>query len=465
MKAMRKTTILFCSLLVMALNIQAQSYKLPDYKSFTLSNGLTVNLMEQHDVPVISVSVILPAGAIYDSSQSGIASLTANALKHGTNNYTKSKLDEALDYVGATISTYSGKEYAGLSSKFATKDQELVLNLIKEILIAPTFDVTEFEKAKARTLVSLTQEKESPRSVIGDYNNKLIYGNHVYSNKINGLESTVSQFTVNDIKSFYKTHYSPNNAAISIVGDFSTKAMKKSISKLFSSWKKGKTSENLASQPVVPYSEAKVLLVNKEDAKETTFYIGGKGISRNNTDYIGIDIVNTLFGGRFTSMLNDELRVNSGLTYGAGSRFNTYRYSGTFYISTFTALETTEQAIDKTLEVLRNLHENGLDEKGLTSAKNYVKGQFPPDYETTGQLAGLLSEMFWFDFDKSFINDFEKNVDAINLKKANEIIKTYFPKDKLQFVLIGKTEAIKDIAKKYGKVINVEIKEEITGEY
>ena len=237
--------------------------------------------------------------------------------------------------------------------------------------------------------------------------------------------------------------------------------MKAKITALFAGWKKGSgKTENVASAPYNKPTENKVLLVNKDDAKETTFYIGAPGISRNNPDYVAIDVVNTLFGGRFTSMLNDELRVNTGLTYGAGSGFNAMKYGGSFLISTFTAVETTEPAIDKALEVLDKLHTNGLDEKSLASAKNYVKGQFPPNYETTGELAGLLTQMFWYNFDESFINNFEKNVDGLDLAKANEIIAKYFPKDKLQFVLVGKADEIRKIAAKYGKVTEVKIKEE-----
>ena len=129
--------------------------------------------------------------------------------------------------------------------------------------------------------------------------------------------------------------------------------------------------------------------------------------------------------------------------------------------STFTASKTTEPAIDKALEVLKNLHAKGIDEKALASAKNYVKGQFPPNYETTEQLATLLSQIFWYNFDKSFINDFEKNVDGLDLARANQIIVKYFPKDKMQFVLIGKSEDIKKIAEKYGKVTEVEISDDI----
>ncbi len=441
-------------------NITAQGYKLPEYTSFKLPNGLTVYLMEQHDVPVISVSAVLPAGAIYDHEKAGLAFLTSKALKHGTKNYSKLKLDEDIDFIGAYIGTDASKEFASVSSKFAAKDKDKMLTIIKEILLDPVFNAEEFEKEKSRLLVGLEQQKESPRAVIGNYFDKLLYGNHVYGNTIQGDLSSIGKLTVEDIKSFYNTNYKPNQAAISIVGDFSSKEMKRKLTALFSNWKKSENIiENPALKNIASLSENKVLLINKDDAKETTFYIGAPGISRNNPDFVAIEVINTLFGGRFTSMLNDELRVNTGLTYGANSRFNTLKNGGSFVISTFTASKTTEAAIDKSLEVLNKLHTNGIDEKSLTSAKNYVKGQFPPRYETTNQLANLLTQMFWYNFDASFIENFEKNVDSLNLEKANQIISQYFPKNNFQFVLVGKAADIKKIAEKYGEVTEVNIKD------
>ena len=461
MESINKTILATCLLVLAHISLSAQSYKLPDYTTFKLSNGLTVYLMEQHDVPVISVSAILPAGAIYDNDKAGLASLTATALKHGTKNYTKTKLDEELDFIGANVNTYATKEYAGLSSNFAAKDKVKVLSIIKDLLLNPVFDPTEFNKEKSRLLVMLEQQKESPRSVIGSYFDAFLYGNHPYGNVISGINSTVSKLTVDDLINFYKTNYKPDNAAISIVGDFNTKDMKGELTTLFSTWTKStKEKENPATKTISIPTENRVLLVNKNDAKETTFYIGAPGISRNNPDFVAIEVVNTLFGGRFTSMLNDELRVNSGLTYGASSRFNALKNGGSFVISTFTANKTTEAAIDKALEVINKLHTNGLDEKSLTSAKNYVKGQFPPRYETAGQLSGLMTQMFWYNFDKSFIDNFEKNVDGLDLAKANQIITKYFPKDKFQFILVGKSAEIKKIAEKYGKVTEVDIKDE-----
>ncbi len=445
-----------------AVQTKAQDYKLPAYEKFQLKNGLTVYLMEQHDVPVMNVSAIIPAGAIYDGDKAGLASLTATGLKFGTKNYPKAKLDEELDFIGATVYTFASKESAGLSSKFAAKDRDKVLTIVKELLTAPLFDTLEFSKEKKRVLVSLEQAKERPRAVIGAYFDEFIYGDHVYGNVVPGKIPTVTAITADDLKTFYRNNYIPNGGAISIVGDFNTKEMKAAVTKLFSTWLQGKqTQTNLAAKPVTIPTGNRVLLINKDDAKETTFYIGAPGISRNNPDFVSIEVVNTLFGGRFTSMLNDELRVNSGLTYGANSQFSPLKNAGTFAISTFTAGNTTEAAIDTALKVLKKLHDKGVDEASLTSAKNYVKGQYPPRYETAGQLASLLTQMFWYDFDESFINNFQKNVDGLTVDKTKQIIATYFPKDKLQFVMVGKSADIKKLAEKYGPVTEVQIKEDV----
>jgi zinc protease len=462
MKALKYISLVFAAV-VMHISTIAQStaYKLPSYEKFVLKNGLTVYLMQQKEVPMINVSAILPAGAIYDGQQNGLSYLTAVALKHGTKSMSKTKIEEELDFIGATLYTDASKEFSSISSKFAAKDQDKVLNIIKDVLINPVFDTAEFEKEKKRTLVGLEQAKESPQNVIGNFYNQLLYGNHVYANPVYGKIVTVSTLNTDDVKKFYKSYYVPNGSAIAIVGDFNTKDMKAKITNMFSGWAKGTAPAEVANKPVTSPTAAQVLLVNKDDAKETTFHIGGPGISRSNPDFVAIEVINTVLGGRFTSWLNDELRVNTGLTYGARSSFSPLKNAGTFQITTFTATKNTEAAVDKALEVFNKLHQTGLDENTLISAKNYVKGQFPPKYETSGQLAGLLTQMFWYGFDESFINNFQKNVDELNVEKAKQIVGKYFPKNNLQFVMVGKAEDIRKIAEKYGKVTEVQIKDEM----
>ncbi|HEX2536108.1 MAG TPA: pitrilysin family protein [Chitinophagaceae bacterium] len=443
-----------CSLLAQA------SFKLPAYEKVVLKNGLTLYLMEQHEVPVISVSAIFPAGAIYDAGQSGLANMTATALMHGTRNRTKAQLEEALDFVGATVNTYASKESAGLSAKFAARDRNLVLDLIREILLMPSFEPAEFEKEKKLLLAELEQAKESPRNVIGNYFDQLSYGAHPYANPVSGRSPSVTALNAADARKFYTTHYVPNGSALAVVGDFSTREMKARLTALFGGWARGSLPETVAGQPVAGKKEATVLLVNKEDARETTFYIGGPGVPRSHPEYVAIEVVNTVLGGRFTSWLNEELRINTGLTYGAGSGFSPLKNAGTFRISTFTDKKNTEAAIDKALEVLNRLHTQGIDPETLTSAKNYVKGQYPPRYETAGQLAGLLTQMFWYGFNESFINQFQNTVDGLTPEGARAIVQKHFPKNNLQFVLVGRAEDIRKVAGKYGRVVEVDIKEE-----
>jgi len=451
-------TILLSMMFSTMAQIESKKFSLPAYEKLTLSNGLTVYLMERHEVPLIYITAVFPAGAVNDGDKNGLASLTSDALLFGTKSFTKNQIEETFDFLGANISTNAGTETSTLSTSFIKDDADKILPILKEIIADPVFPKEEIDKRQQRWLVELEQAKESPRSVIRSYFNKFIFGNSVYGNPINGTSTGITAITPIHIQNFYKSNYQPSLSAIAIVGDFSASDMKGKISSLFENWK-GVEFDGIKrfETPELKFEKSRVLLINKNDSYETTFLIGGMGVTKNNADFVGLQVINTILGGRFTSWLNDELRVNSGLTYGARSLFVPYKYSGTFLISTFTKTSTTIQAIDLALQTYNRLWAKGIDDKTLSSAKNYIKGQFPPDYETSGDLANLLTEMFYFGLDDSFINDFEKNVDALTVEKSKELINKYFPKDKLQFVLIGKAEDIRSEMTKYGEVIEKEI--------
>lgn len=463
-----KKTILYISLLLLftisthSAKTQSQPrYQLPHYEKVKMPNGITLYLMEKHDVPVISINAIIPAGAINDGDKAGLASLTADCLKCGTKSFSKTDIEKQFDFLGASVYTYGTIEYAALNTRFATKDEERILPIVKEMLVNPVFPETEFIKEKKLTLVGLDQAKETPGSVIDSYWNKFFYGDNVYGNVVSGTVSSVTTLTAIDAKEFYKKYYTPDGSAIAIAGDFETNEMKTKLLKLFSEWKKTISANKVVSGPVNVPTTSRVLLVNKDDALETTFYIGSLGIARNNPDYLAAEVVNTFFGGKFTSWMNNELRIKSGLTYGAFSYFDYNKKTGALIITTHTANATTQATIDKALEVINRLHTQVIDEETLNSAKNYMIGQSPPEYQSTNQLAGLMIRMFWFGFDESYINNFKANVNAVTVAKANEVIAKYFLKDNLQFVMIGKASDIKPIAEKYGKVSEVQIKDDI----
>ena len=443
---------------VLSFSLFAQ-FQLPKYENYILENGLTLYLMEQHEVPLIYISAVFPAGAVWDENQSGLAAFTADALLFGTKNYTKKQIEETFDFLGASISSNAGKEATEITISFNKSDLEKVLPIFVDVITNPTFPQEEFDKRKKRWLDELGQAKESPRRVIGSYFDKFIFGSNVYGNPVSGSESSIKELNRDDLLGFFGMHYRIAKLGIAVVGDISTSEIKNKLEGMFprthSLEKLNLTT--VVNKEIKPLGKSNVLLIDKDDSRETTFLIGGYGVPWNNNDITQIQVINTILGGRFTSWLNDELRVNSGLTYGASSRFRNYKNAGTFYISSFTATKTTIEAIDLALEVLDRLQTEGVDKATLTSAKNYIKGQFPPRFETSGDLTDLLIRMYFYGLDDSYINDFEKNVDEMTVDKANEIIAKYFPKENLQFVLVGKADEIRDKVIKYGEVTEKKI--------
>ncbi|MCS7052928.1 MAG: insulinase family protein, partial [Ignavibacterium sp.] len=248
------------------------------------------------------------------------------------------------------------------------------------------------------------------------------------------------------------------HSAIVIVGDFNYSEMKEKIRAKFENWNP-QSDRLIYDIRITPkqFNKPRVYLVDKDNSYETTFMIGGYGVPMSNPDKIKIEVINTILGGRFTSWLNDELRVNAGLTYGARSRFASYKYSGTFAMSSFTQTKNTEAAIDLALKTYNRLFEKGIDEETLTSAKNYIKGQFPPNYETSNQLASFFVQKFIYGLDDSYINDFENTINSLSVDEANRIIHKYFPKENLQFTIVGKASEIEKVVSKYGEITKISI--------
>ena len=413
--------------------------------------------MEQHEVPLVDIRVVTKAGAVNDGKNYGLANFTGTALGFGSNKLSKKEIENLFDFHGANFSNNVGMESSTSSLSIASKDIDKLLPTFRDIILSPRFDNEEFIKEKKRYLENLKQSREQPGRIIDSVFKNLYFQQHLFGNPIQGKISSIEKISIDQIKTFYHSLYSANNSALIIVGDFDTKSMKKKINTLFSKWKSKKINYPDLNHFKAP-TESNVLIVNKSDANESTFIIGGKGIASNHPDTVAIKVINTILGGRFTSWLNDALRVNSGLTYGARSRFGSNSTAGTFVISTFTKNETTFEAIDLAMQTYKKLWEKGIDTDTLESAKNYVKGQFPTKYETSNQLARLLGNMWVQHLDDTFINDFQNNVDALNVTKANKIAQANFPKENLQLVIIGKADEIRKKAEKYGKVKEVDIK-------
>jgi predicted Zn-dependent peptidase len=465
---------LFVSAPVLA---QSAGLKLPPYKKLQLKNGMTVLLMEQTEVPVVSFSFIIRAGSVSDPvGKEGVASLTAGLLRKGTKNRTADQLSNELDFIGGSLSFGAGTDFTSGSAEFIKKDLDKGLDLVADTLLNPTFPEDEVKKLLTQSANGVKAAKDNPQVVIGQYYNRYLFGSHPYGRPSGGDETSLASITREDIVKFYGEKYKAFNTILAVVGDFNTADMEAKLNARFGAWggnlitrtippaKKGDKQMTVMAAPVSaiqetpsepkPFVGKKLLLVDKPNTVQTYFYIGNVGVSRANPDRVGINVVNTLFGGRFTSMLNSELRIKTGLTYGARSFFDQRAQPGAFAISTYTRTETTEKAIDLALDILKRLHEKGVTEEELKSGKEYIKGQFPTSVETTDQLARARANFTFYGLTDAEINDYYTKIDAMTVAEANRIIKKYYPLENLVFVLVGKGSEISKAAQKYAPKVD-----------
>jgi len=441
-----KTLALLCVLCASVVNAQI---RLPEYKKVALPNGLTLLLMERHAVPIVSFQVALRTGSTEDpAGKEGLAGITNDLLRKGTKSKSADELSAQLDSIGATFGTTENFDTLRVNAEFLKKDLGSGLPLLAEILLQPTFPQAEVNKLLKQRVDEIRSSKDEPDSVINDYFRTYLFGKHLYSRPPGGDENTLPKITRADIVAFYQAHYVPENMVISVAGDFSAADMEKQLTEQFGSWPK-KALRAAAVPAPEPVKGRRLLLVDKDDATQAYFNIGNVGIQRNHPDRVAVDVVNTLFGGRFTSMINSALRIQSGLTYGAVSRFNRLRQRGPFFIFSYTQNATTEKAMDMALDILKQFHEKGPTEEQIKSARSYIKGQFGPRVETTDQLAGWMAELELYGLERSEVDDYFARLDAVTLADARRVIQQYYPIEDLTFTVVGKAAEISKVVKKY----------------
>ncbi|HYM34871.1 MAG TPA: pitrilysin family protein [Steroidobacteraceae bacterium] len=438
-----------CIALVFAGTGSAQTLKIPPHEKIVLKNGLTLLVMEKHGVPIVSFSAIVKTGSAADpAGQDGLATITAGLLRKGTQKRTAQQFASDLDFIGGSFDAGADTDYTTISAEFLTKDLDRGLDLFTDAVLHPAFPQGEVDKLLAQSIDGVKASKDEAEAVLGTYYAGYLYGTHPYGRPGGGDELTLKRIQRDAIMKFYSANYAPSNTILAVAGEFNPTELKKKLEDALGAWpaKPAPTTPIPAPSPV---KGKRLLLVDKTDATQTYFEIGNVGISATDPDRVAIRVVNTAFGGTFASILNAALRIDSGYTYGAQSYFQPQKVAGPFAIASFTKNETTVPAIDLALKVLDDLHKNGLTAVQLDTAKKYMKGQFPPRIETSGQLAARIATSEFYGLDDNEINQLEARIDAVTLESAKQIIEKHFPKENMVFVLVGKAAEIRPAVKKY----------------
>src|ERR1700692_5158157 len=414
--SMLKKCSFFLLLLVLTFPaaLSAQSIHIPPHEKVVFKNGLTVLLLEKHGVPIVNFAALVKTGSAADPpGEEGSASITAQLLRKGTQKRTAQQFAADSDFTGGSIETDASADFSTVSGEFLNKDLARGLDLYSDALLHPVFPQPEVDKLLAQSLDGVPSAKDEARSVLGTYYDAYLYNGNGYGRTSDGDEVSLTKIRRDAIVKFYESYYVPGNILLAVAGDFQTAEMKQKLEEVFGQWpSKPVTPVKIPVLP--PVKGRKLLLVDKPDATQTYFAIGNVATAAGDPDRVAIRLVNTVFGGRFTSLLNEALRVESGLTYGVVSAFDPRKAPGPFGIYSYTKNESTVQAIDMALQVLQKLHKQGITADELASAKSYIKGQFPPSIETSKQLAQIIVINEFYGLDDREINDLEARLAAVN---------------------------------------------------
>lgn len=449
-------TLIAASLALCANFALAAGITLPDYSTVTLDNGATLMLMRKPDVPLIAARVAIRGGALADPvGKEGTASLLADLLGKGAGKRDARGFVDAVDGAGGELSFAASREAVLADASFLAADADLMLDLLGDALLQPTLSAEEFEKSRTRAVQSLAAEKDDdPRGLIGTYGQAWLFRGHPYGRPETGDEASLGALSIEDLRAFHTAQMGADRAVIAIVGDFDPKTMQEAVERRFGGWKKA-TGTLPTVEPKLRENGRRVLLVDKPGATQSYFWIGNVGAGVNDPARAAQDLVQTVFGGRFTSMLNTELRVKSGLTYGARAAIERLAQPGEAAFSSFTRTDATVQAIDLALDTVDRLHADGIDAAMQGSAKRYVLGQFAPDFETAQQLAGALAGLYVQGLDRDAIDGYGariENASAADIDAARSVFAT---RDNSVMVVIGDASKIGDAVGKYGPVTKI----------
>lgn len=447
---------LTCTLLTGAFAIAAGPQLLPAQK-IVLENGMTLLLAEQRKLPLVSLNLVVRAGSVADpQGQEGLANLTASLLRRGTQGRSADQLSDLLDGSGATLNTQGGVDLSMIATEWMKADATKAVDLLADLVMTPSFPESEVKKLVAQRIDGVRSAKDNVQAVLRNYFGAQVFGKHPYGRPSGGDENSLAHLNREAVVAFHAANYVPANLTLAIVGDFDKAELLRHVKARFEGWKPKGQAPGIALPEPQPQVGRKLLLVDKPDATQTYFMIGNVGVARKHPDRIGLEVVNTLLGGRFTSRLNSALRIKSGLTYGANSAFAYRQVPGFFQLNSYTRNASTEKALDLALAVLKEFVEKGITEEELASAKAYYKGTLAPKLlETADQQAVLLAELAFFGLPESDINLITTKVDALTLAEANRLIRTHFPEQNLCFTLIGKAAEIESVARKYAPEVKV----------
>jgi len=401
-----------------------------------LENGLVLLTSEQRALPIVTFHLLIKAGSRYDpEGHEGLAGLTARLLTYGTSKRTALEISETMDFIGASLTTRGSRELASISLNILKKDLDTGLQLLAEILTDSVFPSEEVERQKKSVLASIKAKKENPRAIARENFRSALFPQSPYGRPVEGAEDSVKKIGRSSLVEFYNRFYRPNRSILAVVGDISHGEMVEKLNNAFQSWEK-KISAQESLPPASP-APAEMIRINK-DLTQANIIIGHKGVPRGDPDYYDIRVMNYILGGGgLSSRLADAIRNKRGLAYSVYSRFSAQRYVGTFRVSMQTKNENAQEAIRIAREEIRRIREQGVTEKELQEAKDYLTGSFPLRLDTNRRVARFLARAEFFKLGLDYPDRYPELIRRVSREDIIRVARTHLRLEDLIVVVVA----------------------------
>jgi len=430
---------------------------IPSVWTGSLSNGIKLYGIKQSELPLVQYSLVISGGHLLDAlDKAGVASLTASLMNEGTKNKTPEELEDAIRFLGASISVYGGNENITIRVSTLARNFEKTIALVEEMLFEPRWDSVQFDLAKSRVVNNLKRNKANPNYLASTTLNKLIFGeNSILATETSGTESSVNSITIDDLKKFYEKNFSPSLAQFLIVGDIDQTRTEAALSGINTRWKPKEVTIPAVTPPEPP-AKSQIYFVDVPGAKQSVIYIGCPSIPRTNPDYYPVYVTNYKLGGSFNGLFNLILREEKGFTYGARSNFMGGKNYGTFTASSMVRTNSTLESVTIFKTEMEKYRESQPQEF-IDFTKSALLKSNARNFETLGSLLGMLNNISAYNLPTDYIKKEEAFVKDLTVAKQLELAKKYIDPSRMYYVVAGDAKTqLKDLEKVgFGKPILV----------
>lgn len=412
-------------------------------KTFQLSNGLTVLVVENNKLPRVNTTLSMDRPPYYEGNITGVSQIMAELLDNGTTNLSKDEFNKKIDFLGANLNFSSN----GAASNSLSKYFPQVLSLMADAIVNPKFSAEELQNAKERTIEGLKADEKNASSIASRVSNALTYGKNTSRGEFETVES-INKIQLTDVQNIYNKYYAPDNAYLVIVGDVKFDQIKPLVEKAFGNWKKSNTKFSPL-EPVSNVAKTEINVVDVPSAVQSVLSVSNLNtLKMKDPNYFPATIANYILGGGGEARLFMNLREKNGFTYGAYSSMTPSKYSPEFSAEASVRNEVTDKAIKEFMNELNAI--SMVKPEELDNAKAKLKGSFIMSLEKPETIARFALNQKVQDLPSDFYTNYLKSIDKVTAADVTNAVKaTIFPNQSRIFVA-GKASEISEGLEKLG---------------